>query len=258
MRTFFITIALTLAASAASAQNPMPAPGKEQVLIQWRDYVLTKWEESASKTASLEAECHHYVKDKTFGTQELYVGVVRYLKSDTKRPSQASLELKKVENQKFVEGNFKKFICTGNFVYEYVPSLKVIRQHEIPQGQLIDDNALSFIFGMKAKDAVTRYDISWIPPADPKAQDPYHYLLVRPKLNRDKSDFVEARISILKENFMVRQLWFQQPNGTEIKWDLPRITAPAKLETAMFAAPSTPTGWKQENVRADLTPKIRP
>jgi TIGR03009 family protein len=246
-----------LAQTGAAQQNPAQNPQYDpKVLVQWRDYVLANWEKAISQVDSLEAECHHYIKDKTFGTQQLYVGLARYLKTTTDRKSQASLELKKVVNGKYDESQFKKYICSGNFFYEYVPELKVIRQHELPPG--VDENVFTFIFGMKAKDAVERYDISWIPP-NPN-DDNYHYLLIRPKNNQQRADFQEAQISIFKKDFMVRRLQFLEPNGNEVTWDLPKVNTSVKLSPVDFQLPrSLPAGWQVEVVRANRnTPAAQP
>lgn len=267
MRSLCLSVAvLALVGLSLFAQQPAPpAQPDPQLLTQWRNFVLENWEKAIAQIGSLEAECHHSIKDKTFGTTEYYVGTARFLKSTTAQPSRASLELKKViPGNKLDDKNFKKYVCSGNFVYEYVPQQQLVRVHELPgtdKGQMADDNVFSFIFGMKANQALGRYDISFVPP-NPNDKN-YHYLLIKPKNDRDRSDFVEARLSLVQNTFMIRQLWFLQANGNEVVWDLPKVTVGAKLSPDMFTDRDMPATWKKEFVRHNtgnqppLAPKVR-
>ena len=88
MRSLCLSLAvLTLVGISLYAQQPPAQPDPQQLAIQWRAFVLSSWEKAIADIGSLEAECHHSIKDKTFGTTEFYVGTARFLKSTTSQPS---------------------------------------------------------------------------------------------------------------------------------------------------------------------------
>ncbi len=165
----------------------------------------------------------------------------------------ASLELKHVNRPNVYE----KLICTGTFLYQYVPQLKVIRVYDMPKpppGQVSEDNLLSFLFGMKAAQAKARYNITYIPP--PEGDKYYYYLDIRPKSDADKSDFTHARLVLVRYNFLPRQLWFEEPNGNEIQWDFPVLNTEAKLDSRDFSQPPLPKGWNFLRVPREAQPRV--
>ena len=253
MRTLCFSLLATAAVgTAVLAQQPINPP---QAAADPRlDIVLSNWEKAMLNVQSLSAEVKRTKLDKTFQTTTNYEGTANYLRGAPGQTSRASLELfKKGQPQMF-----EKYLCTGNFLYEWVPAEKVIRRHELPppkQGQLADDNFLSFLFGMKAADAKARYQMTYVPaPANDKW---YQYLRIQPKQAADKADFSEARLVLLTNNYLPRQLWFLQPNGDEVTWDFPRVVSPAKLTAADFAHPQMPPGWKFDTVsRQNPPPRV--
>jgi hypothetical protein len=140
-----------------------------------------------------------------------------------------------------------QFICTGPLLYVYNPQNKEVRVHELPPpapgGMGSDDSFLSFMFGMKAAEAKRRYDMRLV-----KEDQWYIYLEVTPKLPADKADFQRARLVLLASNFMPRQLWFEQPTGNEVTWDIPRVDPNIRLDRTTFNPPQPPPGWNQVRV----------
>ena len=242
-------LALVMIATLAQSQQPInpPPPPVDPRL----DAVLLNWEKAMLNVQSLTAEVKRTKLDKTFQTTELFEGTANYLRGAPNQTSRASLELFK-KNQ---PQNFEKYLCTGNFLYQWSPAEKVIRRHELPPpkpGQLADDNFLSFLFGMKAEDAKARYHMTYVPaPANDKW---YQYLRIQPKLQADKTDFTEARLVLLSSSYLPRQLWFLTPQKDEVTWDLPRVTSPANLSPANFATPQVPAGWKFDTVSQKTPP----
>src|SRR5262249_46737498 len=151
---------------------------------------------------------------------------------------------------------FEKFICSGNVLYEFVPPQKLIRVHELPQPkagqQAIEDNFLTFLFGLKPEEAKRRYELKL------KKEDQWYiYIEILPKLPGDKADFQRARLVLNSQTFLPRELWFEHPNGNEVKWDIPRIENGVRLDRKDFAAPSAPPGWnmvKQQPPPANQVP----
>ena len=240
MRLLFLSLlALVLCQNLASAQQQPsnPDPSADPRL----DIVLGNWEKAMQNVQTLKAKVNRTKLDKTFNTTELFEGEANYLRGAAGQTSRASLEMfKKGQPQ-----NFEKYLCTGNFLYQWSPAEKVIRRHELPTpkpGQLADDNFLSFLFGMKAADAKARYQMTYVPaPANDKW---YQYLQIEAKQVADKADFTKARLVLMAHNYLPRQLWFLQPNGDEVTWDFPKVDSPANVNANTFAHPQLPAGWQ--------------
>ncbi len=221
--------------AGAPAAAP-PAAGQEQLTP-----VLQRWEKEMGAVRSLAAQCVRTEVNKTFGYTEVFTGVAKYLKLEGggRTTNLAILEMAKKDKPEV----FEKFICTGDFLYQYVPQQKEIRVHALPTpkpGQVADDSFLSFLFGMKADEALSRYELTLQNPADPH----YIYLLIKPRGVQDKVEFQQARLVLNRDTFLPRQLWFEQPTGDHVTWDIPRVQNGANLDRREFAAPEPPAGWK--------------
>jgi TIGR03009 family protein len=241
MRYLFLALSglLVWAAVAAAQQPPAQAPKAQPAPdpnAKKLDELLQRWEKEMKSVNTLSLDCTRTEKNNTFQYQDVFVGSAKYMK-----PNLAILEMKKKDKPAV----FEKFICTGTFLYQYAPLQKEIRAHELAkkEGQVGNDNFLSFLFGMKAEEAKRRYDLKWV-----KEDKYYVYVQVLPRAVTDKADFQEARLVLNKDNCMPRQLWFRQPNGNEMTWDIPKIQPNIKLERTEFTAPSVPGGWKMVQV----------
>jgi TIGR03009 family protein len=184
---------------------------------------------------SFNADCVQTRLDKQFRSTDIFEGQALYL-----RPNLASLFMKKKNKPEVYE----KFICTGQFLYRYVPANKQVRIYDLSDpktGQVADDNFLSFLFGMKAEEAKRRYQLTLVkgPPEDQW----YYYIDVLPRYDADKVDFTRARLVLLQSTFMPRQVWFEQPNGDEVTWDIPRIDATKPVDRREFQQPTLPSDW---------------
>lgn len=252
MRLFAIALALgslTLGSLLAQTPPPQPQADKNAAAV---DAVLQGWEAAMSGMSSMTAQCTRTTLDKSFGSTDVFEGTVKFLKAGVPgQQSRASLEMYKKGRPEV----FEKYICTGNFLYEYAPATKTIRVHDLPvpkTGAVSDDSFLGFVFGMKAVHAKQRYNLQYV-----SSDQHYHYMLVYPKTAEDKSDFSEARLVLTRATNLPRQIWFRQPNGNEVSWDFPRLQAPSDLKAEHFAQPQTPAGWKMERSQAGA-PKVRP
>jgi TIGR03009 family protein len=245
MRTFGLTlISFAIAGSVAGQQPAAPVldPSRNHL-----DALLIRWEQEMRSVNSIVAQCTRTSLDKTFQMTEVFEGTARYMK-----PSLAMLEMQK----RGKADAFEKYICTGTFLYEYVPQNKVIRVHELPPpkpGQVADDNFLSFLFGMKAEEARRRYDLRLV-----KEDQWYVYIEILPRLPGDKADFQRARLVLNNQSFLPRELWFEQPNGNEVKWDIPKVESGVPLNRNDFTSPNVPLGWNMVRVpRATDVPPSR-
>jgi TIGR03009 family protein len=256
MRLLFALAALMTASSLAAAQqqgapaNGTPAPAGDAAQL---DAVLGAWETTLASVKSLQAECDRTVLDKTFQSTEVLKGIAKYLKvPGPGQGSRASLELHKQTPKGPSATIFEKYVCTGTYLYQYVPAKKVILVYDLPApktGQIPDDNFLSFLFGMKAQEAKERYQLSLTP-----SDKYYHYVLIQPKLAQDKAEFTRARLVLRRDNFLPAQVWFHRPNGNEETWNF-QARRDVTISPAEFAQPTPPPGWQFERVRTEA--KIR-
>lgn len=238
LTTCLATPLLLLAQGQAAPLQTPPAQASSEL-----DMVLGGWEKAMSSLDSLVAQCTRTEINKVYQAKDIYEGSAKYLR--TKQGSLASLEMKK-HNRPEV---FERYLCTGTYFYQFVPQQKEVRVHDMPkpkQGQVADNNFLQFLFGMKAVEAKLRYEMTFVPP--PANDQWYYYIDIRPRTAADKVDFTRARLVLLRSNFMPRQLWFEEPNGNEIIWDFPRITANQEISLQEFAPPQLPEGWRYVRV----------
>jgi TIGR03009 family protein len=136
----------------------------------------------------------------------------------------------------------EKVICTGTYIYQYIPTKKEIHAHEMTRdkdGKVADNASLGLMFGMKAAAAKARFGLALA-----KVDDHYIYVDVTPKLAEDKTEFQRARLVLDRNTYLPRQVWLEQPNGNEVLWDLPRSAAGVKLDARYFDAPRPGDGWK--------------
>jgi TIGR03009 family protein len=146
----------------------------------------------------------------------------------------------------------EKLICTGTYLYQFVPAQKEIRAYEMPKpkpGQVADEGFLGLLFGMKSEEAKKRYTLTLA-----KEDQWYVYVDIAPRDPKDKADFAKARLVLNKDSYLPRQLWFEHANGNEVTWDIPQLKTGVTLDRRLFDAPKAPEGWKLVPVNRDLKP----
>jgi TIGR03009 family protein len=230
-------------AQQPAQQNPQPAqpgaPNGERL-----DGLLQRWEKEMQSVQTLTVDMIRTTKDKVWNTDEVFAGKAKYMK-----PNRAVLEMQKKGNPQVYE----KFLCTGTFLYQWVPGSKVINMFELPPprpGQQAQNDFLSFFFGMKADEAKQRYDLKLV-----KEDQWYVYIEVLPKMAADKADFAKARLVLNQSNFLPRQVWFEQTNGNEVMWDLPKAERDVQVNPAEFAPPGQlPPDWNMVKVPRSESP----
>ena len=245
--------ALLMAAAPLAAQRPpvtLPAPPPTpaaQPADPLDDY-LTRWQQSMEQVQALSATLKRSEKDPVTEVESHFTGVTKYLKAGNGPGTQnlALLEMTPDGKKEFSE----RFVCSGAFLYQFLPGQKEIVAHELPKpkaGQVADDNLLSFLFGMKKEEAKKRYDLKLT-----KISNDYVYVDVRPKNEADKVDFKRAQIVLFKQTMLPRRLWFEQPNSAETTWDVLQINPNDRtIDRREFDAPTPPSGWKMVNAAKD-------
>lgn len=230
--------ACLLAASTSVAQQNQPAAPALDPANNKLDALLLRWEKEMKNIQTLQVQATRTTVNKTFGNTVIFQGGAKYMKPDL-----ALMEMQ----QKDKPGIFEKYVITGTFLYDFAPAQKLVRIYELPPTRPGappgEDNILSFLFGMKAEEAKRRYDLKLV-----KEDQWYIYVEVLPKLPSDKADFQKARLVLNQSNFLPRELWFEQPNGDEVKWDLPKADVNPKLSRTDFLQPQLPPGWTSQRM----------
>ena len=119
----------SLPASAQQAQQPPATPPAADTKAL--DEHLVKWEAALKKVETLGAQLTRIDKDPVFDHVQKLTGVAYYMRAGNGPSAQnlALLEMK-VEGQK----EFKeKFICTGTYIYQFLPEQKEIRYYQLPK-----------------------------------------------------------------------------------------------------------------------------
>lgn len=225
----------------AGQQNPttppaIPAPVKLDPTNNRLDALLLQWEQKMKGIASLEATVIRTETDPIDKTVQEYRGTAKFM-----RPDRAYLYLQKVSKPEVYE----QYIFTGTYLYEYRPQTKQVRIHEMAQkpGQIVDDNFLNFLFGLKADEAKRRYELSLA-----KEDQNYVYMFVNPQSAADRAEFSKARLVLWANSYLPRQLEFEIPNGGVVKWDIPKIDPAAKITAADFNPPKPPSDWQVQRI----------
>jgi TIGR03009 family protein len=251
MRVFaYAVIGLLAVSLTAPAQQP-----------ETLDTVLRGWEKAMTDLTSFYSKVERTTLDKALGARDEHKGYAMFVKAANKDDaSRARLELTKTTNPKV----FEKYICTGVYLYEYAPANNTIRIHDMPRNKkdgVQQESFLSFLFGMSAEDSKKRYHMTHVVPKEPDKF--YHYIRIQPRLEQDKSDFLEARLTLFRSNNMPAQIWYLQPNKNEITWTFKDVYIDPKGGIPLkYFEPDQPKDWRVERVQpkappVKLTPTIR-
>src|SRR5262245_982227 len=124
MRALFFLAALLAGTANVSAQT-VPSPATAATL----DAHLDRWEKAMAGVTTLSTVLNRVDTDKVFKTATEYNGWAAYMKSGTGLTSlnKAILELKPKGKTEVSE----KVICTGTYIYQYIPTKKEIHAHEM-------------------------------------------------------------------------------------------------------------------------------
>jgi TIGR03009 family protein len=237
MRTPVLAVSAALLGGAlVLAQQPTAPPQAAPNSAQLTQ-ILQNWERVMNSINSLTAELTRKQEDKTWATTKVFEGHAKFLK-----PNMASLKM----TNKADPNDFEQYVLNGTEVCAYAPQSKVIRVHKMPPpkaGQQQDDNFLQFLMGMKAADALRRYELALLP-GTPETEAWYYYVRVLPRTPADKADFTQARLVLWKNTFLPAQLWFEQPNGNTVTWDFTKMNTSQQLQPQEFQRPTPPPGWQ--------------
>jgi TIGR03009 family protein len=253
MRYHWLALACVLLGSVpawAQQAPPQPAapPAADPAQAQL-EQILLNWERAMMGIDKLVAQIVRTDTDKVYQSASVFDGSAKFM-----RPNRAKLKLEKRGKPEIYE----ELVYTGTYLYQFVPQQKEIRVHQLPApktGTVSDETFLSFLLpGMKATAARERYQLTLMTP--PPNDTWYYYLLIQPKSAADKAEFTRARLVINRNTYMPRELWFEEPNGNESKWDFPRVQTNAPLPATEFSTPTPPAGWRMVTVPPQPPPRL--
>ena len=243
MRAWLVGITLaalassTLAQSGKSGSGPNTDPKMEEL--------LRGWETKSRNVRDVECEFRRITKDKLFKTEELEYG-----KASGIKPYQGRLDLLD-ENGKFTQ----IFIFSGRRLHQYDFKNKQEIIHVLPEmdaaaGQSLP-GPLGFVYGMKASEAKSRFDMKLIRQFSKDGVD-YAEIVATPKTQADQQDFKSAQLVLDKQTYLPRELRVIEPNGNEQHWIFDRLET--NLNPPVSAKDLAPfdrskykelAGWKQ-------------
>jgi len=239
-----------------SAEPQAPAPSDPRL-----DALLARWERETARCQTLAVDLVCTRKNPVFNRTERLVGEGKFLRLATGDYA-ARLELRSPEDP----NRYEKYICTGGYIYVFRPEEKTILVYTVPRqqaGQLPDDGALPFLFGLKADVAKRRYRLRIT-----KETEHYTYVEVLPVYPRDKADFTFARLAILNKEYpglpkdLPKEIYWIEPTQVEVKWDIVRVQrdVPGTVQRTDFVKPELPPGWqwKSETTSSAAPPPPRP
>jgi TIGR03009 family protein len=252
MRHFWLVVAVLLLAGITTfgqqpqqqQQYPVQAPTLDPQNSRL-DALLLDWEAKMKAVTSLKAQVSRQTEDPAFRTRTIFEGEAKY-----KKPNLAILDMRMRGRPDWIE----KFVCTGNFVYQFVQDSKELRVHDLSPkpGQMSDDNFLSFLFEIKAAEAKKRYELSLF--KEPDAY--YYYLKIVPRSPADRAEFQEAKLALNRVTMLPRTLILIDPASRKTQWDIPVIDIGVNLQARDFEKPALPPGWSLK--RMPKPSEIRP
>jgi TIGR03009 family protein len=244
-------LAVASAATLALAQQPPPPAAKLDPANNQMDAILVQWEKAMGAINTLHTKVTRRSVDKTFGAVEVCEGEAKYVK-----PNKASIWLQNAAKPQ----EFERMVCNGQLVYKWEPRLREIHLYELEkpkQGQVSDENFVSFMFGMKAGQAKERYQMALN--QEPKfLTDPnYYYVDVLPKLAADQQEFKRARLVLVKATGLPAQIWFEAPNQNETCWDFSKMVTNIPIDLREFEQPTPPKDWQLKRAPQMQKPTVR-
>lgn len=210
------------------------------------DKYLSLCEKKLKDLDSFVAHVRRTTLDKTFQVSDVYDGTVKYLK-----PDMSVLEMHKKDRPQVME----KYVRAGPLLYDYFPKEKKVAVYEmsgfnaLPWGfgrllqRMYAPGSIPFSFVMEAEETRKRCDCKLV-----KMDAWYIYIEFAPRTSEAKSDFQKARLVLTKKTCLPREFWLEQPNGNEIKWDIPKIEVNVPMQREEFTKPMIPRGWKLARV----------
>jgi hypothetical protein len=147
---------------------------------------------------------------------------------------------------------FEKFVWTDKVLFKYdrhqktvvtFPGLPSPSGLGWPFKGILDslETGKMFLLGKNLEEARRRFEFQLA-----KEDEWYVYLDVKPRTREDEATFLRIRVVLHKDNYLPRQVWFEEPNRNTVTWDILRIDTTVPLKQEQFENPSLPPGWSMK------------
>jgi len=214
--------------TAPRQPRPEIQPDRVEKLSPELETLLKDWEVQSSKFKKLVGDFKRFKYDYTFSVESRATGKFAYEAPDKGYYQFEGTEIRKGEKSrkkyKDKDGQLVPFdlkadltehwVCDGEHVIKINDREKQYERVPIPlenQGQNIIDGPLPFLFGMKVDRAKRRYTFELLEPKDGFKDTVW--LLVKPKLMMDASNWSEARVGIHQKTFLPVAVMLTDPSG---------------------------------------------
>ena len=187
--------------------------------------ILVKWETESAKIKSLHGKHTRSEFNKTFAVEKVSEGEFFLETPDKGRIDMLAKAPKKgeVSSRKDAEGkpyalekgSSERWICTGEEIFSFDEKAKTYTRDELPEnlrGKNIVHSPLPFLFGMKAEEAKSRFNMVLVS-EDKEAKTAK--LKATPRLDSDRQNYREAWIILDIKRFVPTAVRLIDPNVLE-------------------------------------------
>lgn len=239
MRCLFSAAYIILSSVALSASHASPNPSKIKV-----DEILTRWIKVRSEMMTIEARIAVEAEDRVFREKSKRQGTWKSIRSADGRGDDRYL---------YVEEDAGSGPCSAvnhakSFVYDrdskVVTAIEGLSQLassfglDLTEAHPQPDTLLGVFLWRDAKTLFARYDMRLT-----FEDKNYYYVTILPKLKATGTQFREAQLVFRKDNFHPRRLWFLEPNGNTLQYNLEKLATEA-FEPSGLNKPPIPEGWR--------------
>jgi TIGR03009 family protein len=259
MRILAIIALMGLGVNVAVAQNPPPQAGQPpaqqptpQELQQKLDSILQLWETDAKSLQALYVNFAIEEKDDSRGFMNVkkLFGEAKVLRLPTGHYA-LRLEISDVDAAgNPIPGQVRsKYICSGTWLYNFDIANRTITYNQLNNTNMKpDDGPFAFLFGMKATDAVKRFQMEVV-------QEDQHYMWLRvvALTDQDKRDFTMAQLGVVKDAYPTcpkgfpAQIMYRDPAKSLKTWFFKQVIRNdlSKVTMADFSVEAEKkAGWK--------------
>jgi RNA polymerase sigma factor (sigma-70 family) len=207
---------------------PTPRPSPDRL-----DVVLRRWHAALDRVQTATCQLTRTDKDEDAGKVEVASAAFRYLKAND------SWELDRRKKRGAEEAD--RIISHKKEMYWYFPHVKEVWKMQKPLGwplaEMASDPSWALLGGMTPAAAKEQFDWKLV-----KEDKWYIYLAIEPRNKQDREKYPAARLVLLRDSYLPRQLWLQTPNG-DVTWDIAKLDTTVALTKADFE-PKVPAGWR--------------
>lgn len=214
------------AAAARPALTPAQAKAQAEQNAARMSWLLDKWESQSAKLRTLDVVIYRVDTDYKWRSEDHYEGRAMF-----QSPNLAYLDFARIKRvpdpqgrlvdaidprtRKRVTTRTDTIVCAKDEVWHYRHETRQILIFPLARGdrqRALDEGPLPFLFNMKKKDALVRYDMSYM------GEDKKYYAVrVYPKLKEDQETFKSALLYLDKSYLLPSRIVLIAPDARSTK-----------------------------------------